>query len=193
MATIVRPLWGPQNDLIGLDADGNLVIKANSLIIDNGGTPVTVGATPFALIAGVGRIVDISTATVSLTSADHGDRIVTFNRAAGIAATLPAASGSGAKFTIYIRTTFTSSATVKVANASDIMQGIAIMGGDGGAGAAFTWSTAADSDTITFDGTTTGGYRGTAIELNDIATNQWWVRVSGPASGVEATLFSATV
>jgi hypothetical protein len=56
------------------------------------------------------------------------------------------------------------------------------------------WITAADSDTITLNGTTTGGLSvGDYIELIDIATNKWLVLGFTTTSSTEATPFSAAV
>lgn len=137
-------------------------------------------------------LVNCTAATLAVTAALHAGAIVTLNRAAGIAVTLPAASGSGARFRFIIGTTFTGSATIKVASSSDIMQGNALMPADGG-NTVNGWETAADTDTITFDGSTTGGYVGTEIELIDIASGLFYVKIIGNATGSEATPFSATV
>ena len=56
--------------------------------------------------------------------------------------------------------------------------------------------TGASADTITLNGTTTGGGMiGDYIELIDIATNRWAVNgmVTCPAGSDDATMFSATV
>jgi hypothetical protein len=56
------------------------------------------------------------------------------------------------------------------------------------------WETAATSDTITLNGTTTGGVSiGDWIELVDIAADQWTVTGITTSSGTEATPFSAAV
>ena len=136
-------------------------------------------------------LVNAAAATLTVTSATHAGRVVTLNRAAGIATTLPAATGSGGQYRFIIGTTFTSSATIKVVG-NDIMVGTAWIAQDA-ADTVVAWETAADSDTITFDGTTTGGYVGTIIELIDIAADTWFVNVRGKATGTEATPFSATV
>lgn len=140
-----------------------------------------------------GRIVNATAATLTVTAATHGSRIVTLNRAAGIAVTLPAASGTGEEYRFFIGTTVTSNTTtIKAANASDTMSGIALIDEAGGATAG-VWPTAADTDTITFDGSTTGGILGDFVELIDVAANKWYVRLVGSTTGTEATPFSATV
>jgi len=132
------------------------------------------------------------TASATLSPSD-AQTICTVNAAAGLTLTLPAAAGLGYTYRIFIGTTVTSnSVVVKVANASDTMSGIAIAGADGGA-TVNAWETGASDDTITFNGSTTGGIKGDYIELVDCAANLWSVRVFGSSTGTEATPFSATV
>lgn len=140
------------------------------------------------------RIVNVTASTLYLTYKDHNDRTVTINAAAGCAVRLPAATGSGARLRIIIGTTITSnSTTIKVANAVDVMTGNAIQSQDGGATLQMFEAGASD-DTITFNGTTTGGIKGDIVELEDIASGLWWVRVTSAGTGTtEATPFSATV
>lgn len=135
--------------------------------------------------------VSITSSTVTLAPNDHAFRAVVLNLAAGIAVTLPAATGSGDMYSLYIGTTFTGSATIKVTG-DDTMTGFAELLQDA-ADTVVAFETAADSDTITFNGTTTGGLKGTQVVLVDIAADLWAVSVVGAATGVEATPFSATV
>lgn len=136
-------------------------------------------------------LVSATTSTLTVTAARHAGKTIVFNRAGGIATTLPAATGSGDTYRFLIGTTFTSSATIKVVS-NDIMQGFALMAADGG-DTLVAFETASDSDTITFNGTTTGGYIGTEILLIDMAADTWFVKIVGSATGSEATPFSATV
>ena len=139
------------------------------------------------------RIVNLTAATLALTEATHDGKIVTINKADGSALTLPAATGSGARFRLFIGTTITSvGTTIKVADATDIMYGAIVGAIDVGTTNNF-WLTASDSDTITLNGTTTGGYIGDQIELIDVATNAWLVNGLLKQTGAEATPFSATV
>ncbi len=137
------------------------------------------------------RIVNATAATLTVDEATHEGKLVTLNRAGGIAVTLPAATGSGGVYRFLIGTTFTSSATIKVVG-NDTMVGGAILAQDAADTAVFFEAGGTD-DTITFDGTTTGGYVGTKVELIDMATDLWYVEVIGKATGTEATPFSATV
>lgn len=121
------------------------------------------------------------------------DTIVTINAAAGLTVTLPAASGTGDVYEFVVGTTVTSnSVIIRVANATDVMQGAAIQAADGG-NTSNMWETAADSDTITFNGGTTGGLRGDRVRLVDVASGLWNVTVVGAATGTEATCFSSAV
>lgn len=136
--------------------------------------------------------VNITSATVTVNPNAHAFRAITLDRAGGIAVTLPAASGSGDTYSFYVKTTFTGAATIKVANSSDIMTGTAELLQDA-ADTIAAFETGATDDTITFDGATTGGIKGTQIVLVDIAANLWAVSLIGAATGTEATPFSATV
>lgn len=144
-------------------------------------------------ISGADSIVSVTAATASVTPAAHAGRTVLLDRAAGQALTLPAATGTGNSYLFFVKTTITSNTTtIKVADATDVMAGVAIVANDTDNSASI-FETAADTDTITFDGSTTGGILGATVELRDVATNLWAVRVVGAATGTEATPFSATV
>lgn len=133
------------------------------------------------------------TASTSLTNASHAGRTILASAAAGMTLTLPAASGTGNKYEIIVTTTVTSnSLIVQAASASDVMTGVALVAQDA-ANTLVAWETAADSDTITMNGTTTGGILGDKIVLQDIASGIWHVSIVGSATGTEATPFSAAV
>ena len=133
------------------------------------------------------------TASLTLNDPTHEGKTCSVNAAAGCAITLPASTGGGARYRLFIGTTITSNTTtIKVANASDIMAGTALLGADGG-NTVNLWETGASDDTITMDGSTRGGIKGDYIELEDVALNVWFVRFIGSATGAEATPFSATV
>ena len=107
--------------------------------------------------------------------------------------TLPAATGTGAIYTFSIGTTITSnSTTIKAASASDSFLGQALVVSDGAA-AVLGYVVAANDDTITLNGTTTGGIIGDTIIVTDVATGLFMVNMISSATGTEATPFSATV
>lgn len=138
---------------------------------------------------------------LAVTRALHAGRVITLNRAAGIAVTLPVATGTGDKYTFIIGTTFTGAASIAVADATDYMVGNALLGIDGGTAVphlyptANTGTLATESDTLSLFGTANsqGGFKGQRIEFVDIATDIWAVQVVGDAGGTEATPFSAAV
>lgn len=139
-----------------------------------------------------GKVVAITDAT-TITRDSHDDRILYLNAAAGKAITLPAASGSGSRFRFILGTAVTSgSHTIKVANATDVMIGHAVALADAG-DTLVGFETAADTDTISLNGSTTGGKKGDEIEIIDVASGVFFVKTLISATGVEATPFSATV
>lgn len=132
------------------------------------------------------------TASKTLTPSDSGTALVV-NAAAGLTLTLPPAVGSGYSYRIVIGTTVTSNdVIVQVDSADDIMTGLALSAADGG-NTVNGWETAADSDTITLDGSTTGGIKGDMVELIDCASGTWAVQIRSSSTGTEATPFSAAV
>ena len=132
------------------------------------------------------------TASATLTASDAGTMLLV-SAAAGLTLTLPAASGTGRAFKIVVATTVTSnSVVVKVANATDVMAGLAVSAADGG-DSVNGWETASTSDTITLNATTTGGIKGDMIELVDCASGLWSVQMRTASTSTEATPFSATV
>jgi hypothetical protein len=137
--------------------------------------------------------INITTTPLTLTAEAHSGTTITVNRAAGVTFTLPAAAGYGSIFEFVVGTTITSnSLIVQVANSSDIMSGVAWQAADGGS-TSNAWETGATDDTITLNGTTTGGIKGDRIILKDVAANIWAVSIFGAATGTEATPFSSAV
>ncbi len=131
------------------------------------------------------------TAATTLDGDAYAGRTVNLNSATGRIVTLPAATGSGQTYTIVVGTTVSSgSHVIRVASASDIIQGVVSVSTDA---AGVTIPTATDSDTITMNGSTTGGLRGSLVELQDVASGLWSVRGSLVSTGAEATPFSAAV
>ena len=136
-------------------------------------------------------IVTVTASTVSITDDGYVGQRIVMNRAAGITATLPAATGSGNRYEFIGLADASGSQIVKVANATDVMMGWAALGND--AAGSSNFYTADTSETITLNGTTTGGYKGWRIVVDDVAAGFWAVTVESEASGTEATPFSASV
>lgn len=139
------------------------------------------------------RIVSTTAATLAVTLAAHDSKTVVLASTHTQTLTLPAATGSGAKFMFAVSTTGTDgSKVIKVANTADVMAGASIVNSTSTAEAS-SFLTSATSDTITLNNTTTGGIAGTTVEITDIAASTFLVRVEASSSGTVATPFSATV
>lgn len=137
-------------------------------------------------------ITTVTAATLTITPEAHAGKTIVSNLAATQTFTLPAATGSGNKYAILVNTTKTGNLVIQAASASDIMKGTATLLADGG-DTVVAFATAGTTDTVTLDGTTKGGIAGASVELIDIASGVWWVRVLSDASGTEASPFSAAV
>lgn len=152
--------------------------------------PVTSTA---GFISGSDSLVTASAATLTVTAASHAGRTVLLSKADGVTATLPAATGTGNTYSFFVNTAVTSNNDViKVADATDVMTGRAYMLQDGG-DTIVAFETAADSDTISMNGSTTGGLKGNVVVCQDVATNTWAVTCHLSGTGTEATPFSASV
>ena len=138
------------------------------------------------------------TATATLGAAD-ANAPITVNAAAGLTLTLPAATATGRRYEVIIGTTVTSNSVIlRVASATDWFAGQIFVSSDNAADAAISFETATGaigsrSDTITMNGTTTGGTAGDRIAFIDIGTGQWEVTGYTSATGTEVTPFSAAV
>lgn len=141
------------------------------------------------------RIVNATASTLTVTELEHDKKTIVLDRAAGIAATLPAAA-AGLDFEFIVKTTFTGAASIKSVSGADIMIGHAIMGNDSDNTTVRWPAIAADTfDTIDLLGTgnSTGGMAGQTIRIRGLAANLWHVTIIGDAAGTEATPFQNTV
>lgn len=141
-----------------------------------------------------GRIVTLAVSTSITEAAHEGKTIVMTGAGAARTFTLPAATGGGAKYRFVVGEVNTSGYLIKSVVGTDLMKGV-ILGDDGGAvTTALVWAAGATDDTITLNGTTTGGVSiGDWVELEDITATAWSVRGMVQQSGTEATPFSDTV
>ena len=192
MTTAKTSFRNPAGDGIlavdGLEVNGVLLTQA---MLDNIQYQTASYSEVNALCVMDSRVELVAATPYALGSASDRNVIV-LNRAAGLAITLPAATGSGVQFDIVVGVTFTGACTIKCVG-NDIMKGFAILGLDGGDTCSF-FATAADTDTITFAANnSTGGIAGARITLKDILADTWAVEVFSDAVGSEATPFSATV
>ena len=120
--------------------------------------------------------IEVTGSALSLNDATYLNRTIVQNAVAGTTFTLPPSTGGGDKVRIVCKSTITSnSLKVQVANSSDVMTGVALVAQDA-ADTAVLFETASTSDTITLNGSTTGGIKGDVIECEDVSTNLWAVR-----------------
>jgi len=127
------------------------------------------------------------TAATTLDGGYDGKTIIISN-STGFAITLPAALGTGLRLRFYVGTTVASGTQTIVVSGSDVMKGFAHQFGDD-ASALGGFSTTS-AGTITMDGSTRGGFAGDWIDMEDVASGVWSVRMYGHATGTEATPFS---
>ena len=165
----------------------------SSLNVTDGGT-ITGAITTASVTKGLVTI----TATDALTAAEHAGRTNLLGEVGGnalVTLTLPDAAGTGNVYKLVVSVVNTSNYVIKVLDADTTIDGqIVITDADGTA--ATSHVTAAATDTITLNGTTSGGGAiGDYIELIDIAEHQWVVSgMTTCAAGSNiATPFSATV
>lgn len=115
------------------------------------------------------------------------NRVSNVNSAAGIALTLPLATGSGNNYQLFIGTTITSIGTTITAAGSDKISGNAYQTGATGASTAFY---IAAGTTVTLNGTTKGGIKGDYIIFRDVASALWNVEIMSSITSTAATPFS---
>lgn len=135
--------------------------------------------------------------TLAVTAALHAGKVVQFGKTTGTVVTLPAATGTGHKYTFVIGVTATSNANIiKVANATDVMDGSLNLQQDTDTdGTVKGWRADVGDDTMTFAGAaTTGGIVGGRIECIDYKAGFWsCIAYTQSGGGSEATPFSASV
>ena len=161
------------------------------------------------ITTGPANVVDADSST-SLTVASHAGRIVHNNAAGAVTYTLPAINANsdsavagpgadlnnlsniGASFEIFASITKTADLVVQVANSNDVMVGSAKFIDDSSDNMV-GFETVAASDTITLNGSTTGGVTFAKITCTAISSTQWKVDVESGCTGTPATPFSAAV
>lgn len=131
------------------------------------------------------------TASTTLAKDTHAGTVVNVSAAAGLTLTLPASTGKGDEYSVFVLTTVTSNGyIIKVANATDIFAGAVGVSTDA---AGVTILAGTTDDTITMNGSTTGGLIGSNIRIKDVSAGFWQVSGFLVSTGAEATPFSATV
>jgi len=143
------------------------------------------------------RIVTETTDTLAVTEALHDGKTIVMAMAdsplAETTYTLPAATGSGARFRFVVGAVNTANYIITVTG-NDVLYGNVIINSTGDSpDLTEIYPTAADSDTVTLNGTTQGGAKiGDWLEFEDIAADTYTVRGMLTGSGTVVTPFSAT-
>jgi hypothetical protein len=134
-----------------------------------------------------------ATASLTLDERIHENRTIVLNSTSALTVTVPLATGSGAIYRFIVGTVNTNSYFFKPPTGTTLFKGTILQTNSASAGALRGWSPGATDDTITLNGTTTGGAAvGDYIEIQDIAANTYAVRGSVTSSGA-ATPYSDTV
>lgn len=131
-------------------------------------------------------------ANLTVTLAAHDGKTILLDQATGTAVTLPAMTGSGARYR-FVCTVATSGGSQVITATAAHLFGTLTLNDDTGVGTLFTEraaTSAGGSTTITLDGSTKGGRKGDWLEIEDVATSIGIVRGHLNASGTEATPFS---
>lgn len=151
--------------------------------------------------SGATRKTTAAGSTLTVTKAAHLGRTILLDTATGSTCTLPAATGTGDTYRFFVSLAPTSNNhIIKVANATDFFSGlIEITGTTGSTSNGFceapisTGTVSSCEDTLTMNGTTTGGIIGSYITVIDIASAIWYINGDLNGSGSFATPFSAGV
>ena len=159
---------------------------------------------------GPANVVDADS-SISLTVDSHAGKIIHNDAAGAVTYALPATNANadsgiagpdadltnlnnvGAKFTIINSITNTGDLVVQVANATDVMTGMATIVDTDSSDNMEGFMTASTSDTITLNGSTTGGVTHARIECTVLASGKYAVEVFTGGTGNLATPFSAAV
>ena len=184
-------------------------VNASIVIESATATDATVSLAELAVLDGltattaeINRATDISTrivtlaATGAITQVLHEGKTCILTVVAAATYTLPAATGGGGRYRFVVGEVNTSNYVFKSVAGADVMQGtiVGASTGDSATDAARTWRAGTSDDTVTLNGTTTGGVDiGDWIEFEDITATAWAVRGFITQSGTEATPFSDTV
>lgn len=152
------------------------------------------------IVAGLLDQRPISVADAALTITDQKreafeGRLIVLDRAAGVTVTLPTARGTGETFDFLVGTTVTSNNDIiKVGNTTDTMVGqLEAATTTGATTNGFCEAAGGTDDTITMNGTTTGGIAGSRVRCRDVKAGLWYVEGFLVGSGTLATSLSATV
>lgn len=131
----------------------------------------------------------------AFTAATHDGKVFVNTRTAGVTVTLPAAEGTGARFIIVNRADLSGNMVVQVTGDDKFIGCLMGISTGDTPDLAQPWAAGASDDTVTLNGTTSGGEGGAGdiIEVIDVAVNIWLIDGRIFQSGTEVTPFSSVV
>lgn len=138
------------------------------------------------------RVVTIATST-TLTRDSHAGKLIRLSLAAGPAIVLPAATGTGDEYSFTLGTSLSGTCTIKVASTSDTLRGHVQVDASLASNAPVSFTAGTTADTISLNGTTTGGKLGDYFKFIDEKTGVWHVEGFIRATGASATPFVVSV
>lgn len=173
-----RSLYGK---LLGIDPGNGDLLGA-----DTDGTKVPLLRGPS------NRVVTLATST-TLTRDSHAGKLIRLSLAAGPAIVMPAAEGTGDTYEFTIGTSLSGTCTIKVASTSDTLRGHVQVDASLGSNAPVSFTAGTTADTVSLNGTTTGGKLGDYFKFVDEKSGVWHVEGFIRATGVSATPFVVSV
>jgi len=155
-----------------------------------------------ATVEEIDRVADVSARVVgagsvlAVTIAAHEGRTILLDQTDGSVCTLPAATGSGARFRFFASAAIASAAHVVqvAASTDDEFLGVVTQTDTDTADALASYPAlpADDFDTITLDGVD-GGVGGDVIEVEDVAAGVWALNANVNGSGTVGTPLSSAI
>jgi len=157
----------------------------------NGQTAGLRGNTPsFEYITTKTPVVSGVTAARKINETESGSIILLDNAGVRNTFTLPVAiPGTNYTFITNIGTN-TASIITNITSSSPIIVGALNLTANGVTGSMFISNSASGYDTLTFNGTTTGGLQGSKFKVTALSTNTWFIEGTLVGSGTLATPFS---
>jgi hypothetical protein len=185
-----------QGDSLVVKSGGVIVVETGASVLANG---VEVANGQLATIAEINRAADTSTRVVdlavstSITELAHdGKTIVMGGAGSARTFTLPVPA-PGMKFRFVVGAVNTSNYLIKSVAGTQVMGGTIVTLSDNSA-AVLGYTAGATDDTITLNGSTTGGASiGDWVQVEALTAMRWAVSGLTTSSGSEATPFSDTV
>jgi hypothetical protein len=130
--------------------------------------------------------VALTAASYTMSPVTHAGKLMTVAKADGMTITLPAATGTGNVYRFLVTTAVTSVGYIWQVTGDDTIVGqvtITLAAG----GTTFGESAAGTDDTLTINGTTSGGLIGSYVEFIDVKADLWYLDARLLGSGTLAT------